>query len=637
MSSDAKETEQDDTVENKTFQAEVSRLLDLMVNALYSNKEIFLRELVSNASDACDRLRYAAITDPSLTAEDPDLKVTISVNKKKRTITIADNGVGMNREDLVENLGTIARSGTAAFIENMTGDESKDMALIGQFGVGFYSSFMVADSVTVTSSRAGESEAWQWQSDGRGEYTVRSVERSGRGTQIELHLRKGENEFLEPDRLKRIIKTYSDHIALPIQMTTDGETETVNSASALWVRPKSDITEEQYKEFYHHTSHAFDEPWMTLHNRAEGRLEYANLLFVPSARPFDLFDAQRKHRVKLYVRRVYITDNCEELMPAWLRFVTGVVDSEDLPLNISREMLQHNPVVTKIRKALEKRVLNELGKKATKAPDEYTAFWDNFGAVLKEGLYEDSEHRDKLLGLLRCHSTGGDALTSLAGYVERMKPGQDAIYYITGEELEVMRSSPQIEGLTARGVEVLLLNDPIDEFWTSIVSAFDEKPFQSVTRGDIDLTKIESDGAEEDGDEKQQDAEADHDLGALLAAFKQALEDDVKDVRESNRLEGSAVCLVADDSGLDIHMERLLKRHNKLEMTSSKILEVNPRNELVKNLAGIARANALDPHLVDAAKLLLDQARIVEGEPLADPAAFSRRMTAMMNKGLGLG
>lgn len=624
------------SVENMTFQAEVSRLLDLMVNALYSNKEIFLRELISNASDACDRLRYLAITEPDLLEEDPDLKVTIAIDKKKRTITVADNGIGMNRDDLIENLGTIARSGTAAFVDKLTGDQSKDMAMIGQFGVGFYSAFMVADDVTVISAKAGEKEAWQWQSDGQGAYSIQPVERHRRGTEIRLHLRKGQNEFLEPDRLRRIIKTYSDHIALPIALSAGGETETVNSASALWMRPKSEISQEQYTEFYHHTAHAFDEPWLTLHNRAEGRLEYASLLFIPSTPPFDLFDTQRKHRVKLYVRRVFITDNCEELMPAWLRFVTGVVDSEDLPLNISREMLQHNPIVTRIRKALVKRILNELEKKAKKESEAYAAFWSNFGAVLKEGLYEDQDHREKLLGLLRCHSTHGDDLTSLADYVERMKPGQPAIYYITGEELDALRDSPQIEGLRARGVEVLLLDDPIDEFWTNMVDSFEDKPFKSATRGDIDWDALDTESAEtaEKGNGKDG---AESDLGALIAAFKQALGDAVKVVRESKRLKDSPVCLVADEGGLDIHLERMLKRHNKLDATSAKILELNPRNPVVGALAERARTNALDPTLSDAAKLLLDQARIIEGEPLPDPAAFSRRMTAMLEKGLNGG
>ena len=618
--------------ETKRFEAEVGQLLNLMANALYSHKEVFLRELISNSSDACDRLRYAAITQPELTEGDADLKVTIATDKKKRTVTLADNGIGMNRDDLIENLGTIARSGTANFVKQMTGDAAKDVALIGQFGVGFYASFMVADRITVTTAKAGEDTAWQWVSEGTGEYTVGEVSREFRGTRVELHLRKGENEFLEETRLRRIITTYSDHIALPIVIEGKDGGETVNTASALWRRPKKDIEAAQYTEFYHHVAHAFDDPWLTLHNKAEGRLEYTNLLFVPSSKPFDLFDPERKHRVKLYVKRVFITDDCEDLMPSWLRFVRGVVDSEDLPLNISREMLQHNPVVTRIRKALVKRVLNELAKKAAKAPEDYDTFWDNFGAVLKEGLYESDEYREQILDLIKAPSTASDGLVGLAQYVERMKPGQDDIYYIIGEELEGLRHSPQIEGLAARGVEVLLFTDPIDEFWTGRATDYKGKPFKSATRGDIDLSKIEGD--DKDGDEKDEKDEAAPEIDALIAAFKVALGDAVKDVRVSARLTDSPVCLVADEGGLDIHMERLLKQHNQLDALSLKVLELNPSNGLVKGLAALAKEKASDPVLDDAAKLLLDQARIIEGEAVPDPAAFSRRMTAVMQKGL---
>ena len=617
--------------ETKRFEAEVGQLLKLMASALYSHKEVFLRELISNSSDACDRLRYAAITQPELTEGDADLKVTIAIDKKKRTVTLSDNGIGMNRDDLIENLGTIARSGTANFVKQMTGDAAKDVAMIGQFGVGFYASFMVADRITVTAAKAGEDTAWQWVSEGTGEYTVGEVPREFRGTRIELHLRKGENEFLEETRLRHIITTYSDHIALPIVIEgTDGGA-TVNTASALWRRPKKDIEPAQYTEFYHHVAHAFDDPWLTLHNKAEGRLEYTNLLFVPSAKPFDLFDPERKHRVKLYVKRVFITDDCEELMPSWLRFVRGVVDSEDLPLNISREMLQHNPVVSRIRKALVKRVLNELAKKANKAPEEYDKFWDNFGAVLKEGLYESDEYREQILDLIKAPSTATDGLVGLAQYVERMKPGQEDIYYIIGEELEGLRHSPQIEGLAARGVEVLLFTDPIDEFWTGRATDYKGKPFKSATRGDIDLSKIEGDDKKDEKDDKP---EAAPEIDALIAAFKVALGESVKDVRVSARLTDSPVCLVADEGGLDIHMERLLKQHNQLDALSLKILELNPSNGLVKGLAALAKEKASDPVLDDAAKLLLDQARIIEGEAVPDPAAFSRRMTAVMQKGL---
>jgi molecular chaperone HtpG len=615
--------------ETKPFQAEVSRLLDLMINALYTNKEIFLRELISNASDACDKLRYASITQPDLLGDDPTLKVTISVNAKKRTITVADNGIGMNHDDLVDNLGTIARSGTTAFLEQMTGDETKDMGLIGQFGVGFYSSFMVADKVTVTSTRAGEDTAWRWTSDGGGEYTIEATGEAHRGTTVELHLRRGLNEYLEAARLRSIVKTYSDHIALPIEfIADDGEAETVNEASALWTRPRKDITDEQYTEFYHHVAHAFDEPWLTLHNKAEGRIEYTNLLYLPASAPFDLFHPDRKHGLKLYVKRVFITDDCEGLVPRWLRFVRGVVDSEDLPLNISREMLQHNPVLARIKTALVKRVLGELEKKAKKAPEEYATFWGNFGQVLKEGVYEDSDYRDRLLGLLRAHSTDGDSLTSLAEYVARMKDGQEEIFYITGDEVAQLRTSPQIEGFAARGIEVLLLADPVDEFWLGSVPAFNDKPFKSVTRGGIDLSKIAGD--EDTDDETKPDEVQGEGVSELIVAFKEALGEAVKDVQISDRLTDSAVCLVAEEGALDMHLERLLKQHQQLGAESRKILEINPKNALIAALAVRAANSPSAPEIAEAARLLLDQARIIEGESVPDPAAFARRMTDAM-------
>src|SRR5829696_1261058 len=406
--------------ETRTFQAEVSRLLDIVAHSLYSGKEIFLRELISNASDACDRLRYAALTESALAEGDANYRVVLTPVKSSRTLTVADNGVGMNRDELIENLGTIARSGTSAFVSQLTGDAKKDVSLIGQFGVGFYSAFMVADKVEVLSRKAGETEGWRWTSDGQGSFTIEPAANVPRGVRITLHMREGDDEFLEPVRLRQVVKRYSDHIALPIVLADGNKEETINTASALWTRPRAEITEEQYKEFYHHVGHGFDDPWLTLHARAEGVLEYTLLLFVPSQKPFDLFDPDRKSRLKLYVRRVFITDEGTELLPAYLRFVRGVVDSEDLPLNISREMLQSNPIVARIRQQLTRRILTELGKKAEEAPEEYAKFWDNFGAVLKEGLYEDREQRDTLLPLARFRTTTRDALVSLDEYVEAM-------------------------------------------------------------------------------------------------------------------------------------------------------------------------------------------------------------------------
>ena len=622
--------------EKRSFEAEVSKLLQIVANALYSEKEIFLRELISNASDACDRLRYAALTEPELADDDARFRITLALDRKGRTLSVADNGVGMNREELVTNLGTIARSGTTAFLEQLSDDAPKDLSLIGQFGVGFYSAFIVADEVVVTSRKAGDPHAWSWRSDGAGEFTVADAERAERGTTVTLHLKKGEDEFLDPERLRTIVKTYSDHIALPIELATDGAEgpETLNTASALWTRPKKDITPEQYKEFYHHVGHAFDDPWLTVHARAEGRIEYAMLLFVPSARPFDLFDPARKPRVKLYVKRVFISDDSEDLVPPYLRFVRGIVDSEDLPLNISREMLQNNPVVRAMRKALTKRVLGELQKKADKAPEDYATFWNNFGAVLKEGIYEDAEHRDTFLKLARFHTTrSGDGLASLADYASRLREGQDAIYYITGNEIGPLRQSPQLEGFAAKEVEVLLLTDPVDEFWVGHVGEYEGKPFKSVTRGGADLGTIKAGEAAEPEAETAAPAS---ELDTLIALLKLNLGEKVKDVRPSDRLTDSAVCLIADEGDLDMHLERLLKQHNQEIPTARRILEINPRHRLIRALAESAmKAGAADA-LADASELLLDQARIIEGEPLPDPGAFSRRLADVMTRGLAV-
>jgi len=617
--------------ETRTFQAEVSRLLDIVAHSLYSDKEIFLRELISNASDACDRLRYAALTEPTLAEGEANYRVVLTPVKSSRTLTVADNGIGMNHDELIDNLGTIARSGTAAFMKGLTGDAKPDMSLIGQFGVGFYSAFMVADKVEVLSRKAGDSEGWRWVSDGQGSFTIEPAANVPRGARITLHMREGDDEFLEAPRLRQIVKMYSDHIALPIILADGNKEETINTASALWTRPRSEITPEQYKEFYHHVGHGFDEPWLTVHARAEGVLEYTYLLFVPSQKPFDLFDPERKSRVKLYVRRVFITDEGTDLLPAYLRFVKGIVDSEDLPLNVSREMLQSNPMVARMRQQLTRRVLSELAKKATEAPEEYAKFWDSFGAVLKEGLYEDREQRDTLLPLARFRSTTRDELVSLDDYVAAMKPGQEAIYTITGDTLDLLKKSPQLEGFRARGVEVLLLTDPIDEFWVSAVGTYNEKPFKSTTRGGADLDKITSaDVTKAAADKTEPPAK----LASLIAIFKLALGDAVKDVRSSERLTDSAVCLVAEEGDIDMHLERLLKQHRQLDSAAKRILELNPRHRLIERLAASVGDTGGSEQLSEFAWLLLDQARIVEGEQLPDPPAFARRLAALLERGL---
>jgi molecular chaperone HtpG len=625
-----------ESAETHTFQAEVARLLDIVAHSLYSDKEIFLRELVSNASDACDKLRYEALTDPSLLDGDGDLSITIATNAKARTLTVTDNGIGMSHQELVDNLGTIARSGTAAFVEQIGKTENADSNLIGQFGVGFYSAFMVADKVTVASRHAGSDEAWQWESDGKGSFTIAPADTATpRGTSVTLHLAKDEKEFLEAPRISHIIKTYSDHIALPINLAgDDGASEQLNAASALWSRPRGEISEEQYTEFYHHVGHLFDDPWLTLHNRVEGKIEYTNLLFVPSSPPFDLFQPERKTHVKLYVRRVFITDECEDLLPAWLRFVRGIVDSEDLPLNISREMLQHNPLLAKIQSGLVKRILGELKKKAKKDTEGYATFWGNFGAVLKEGLYESTDYRDDLLALAHFRSTVQEGLTSLADYVERMAEGQEDIFYISGESLDAVAASPQLEVFRARNIEVLLMVDPVDEFWLPMISEFDGKTFRSATRGDIDLDAIGT--APEAEEEEESTPASDNALSSLTALLKLTLADAVKDVRESNRLTDSAVCLVAADDDMDMHIERLLRQHNQVDMAAKRILEINPKHPLIRRLADTVAEKGGDASgdLDDVAWLLLDQARIIEGETPPDPAAFARRMTQVMTKGL---
>lgn len=616
--------------EKLSFQAEVSKLLDLVVHSLYSNKEIFLRELISNASDACDKLRYAALTQPDLLSGGTgDFRIVLTPDKAARTLTIADNGIGMNRGDLIDNLGTIARSGTAAFLSQLTGEAKKDMSLIGQFGVGFYSAFMVAEKVEVITAKAGEEQGWRWTSDGKGEFTLAEETGADRGATIILHLREGEDEYLDAFRLRNIVKTYSDHIALPVVLVEDGKEETVNSASALWTRPKSEITPEQYKEFYHHVAHAFDEPWATLHNKAEGAIEYTSLLFIPGQKPLDIFHPDRKQHLKLYVKRVFITDNCAELLPPYLRFVRGVVDSQDLPLNISREMLQHNPILAKIRTGLVKRVLGELKKRAEDKDGDYATFWSTFGAVLKEGLYEDFERKTDILDLCRFATTMSDEPISLATYVSRMKEGQEAIYTISGDDLEALKKSPQLEGFIAKGIEVLLLTDPIDEFWPNAITAYQEKPLRAVTQGAADLSAIK--GAENAGETRPEPAAGDA-MAALIAAIKLALGEQVKDVRSSDRLIDSPVCLVADEGDVGLHLERLLRQHQQANQRAPRILEINPRHALIRRLAEEAKTEGAADRLVDTAWLLFDQARIVEGEVLPDPASFARRLSKVLEK-----
>ena len=617
------------TIEKETFsfQTEVGQLLEIVAGSLYSNREVFLRELVSNASDACDKLRYATLTDAKL-APAQALEIALKIDTKAKTLSISDNGIGMNHADLLETLGTIAKSGTGAFIEALKADEKDAPGLIGQFGVGFYSAFMVASKVEVLTRRAGEDEAWLWASDGKGSFTIEEAQRDLNGTTVTLYLKKDAKEFAEEARIRHIIKTYSEHISFPVTL---GE-EALNAAEALWTLAAKDILEEQYTEFYRHNSHAYDAPWHVIHNKVEGTLNHTSLLFVPSTQPFDLFEAERKSHVKLYVNRVFISETTKDLVPAYLRFLRGIVDSQDLSLNVSREMLQTDPKLAKIKTQVSKKVLSELKKKAAKAPEDYAKFWKNFGAVLKEGLIEDPSLRDRILEVCRFASTGEDALTSIIDYVSRMKEGQEAIFYIAGENAAKLAQSPHLEGYKAKGVEVLLLSDHVDEFWLQHISEFDGKPLKSITRGAADLDNVKAEEANPDIDKRE-----DKDLADLIAAIKVELGEAVKDVRPSKRLTDSPVCLIADDGDMDVNLERLLKRHGQLEHGTLRVLELNPNHPIIATLAERAKAEGAgdDDLLRDATHLLLDQARIVEGETPSDPSEFAKRMGTVMARAFG--
>jgi len=624
------------------FQAEVGRLLDIVANALYSEREIFLRELISNASDACDKLRYKAVTQPELVGDDTKFRVQISFDTEARTLKVSDNGIGMCREDLIKCLGTIAHSGTQDAIKQMAeakknGEEAVN--LIGQFGVGFYSVFMVSDKVEVQSKKAGDKEGWLWVSDGKGAYTVDEVLKQEQGTEITLHLKDDAGEFLLEERIKQVVKKYSDHISFPIILGENPDADPINSASAIWTRSKSEITEEQYTEFYHHVGGGMagmDEPALTLHWKAEGAIEYTNLLYVPGMKPFDLYDPKRHHAVKLYVKRVFITEGVEGLVPAFLRFIRGVVDSEDLPLNISREMLQNNPVVQKISSALTRRVLDELKKYADDDLDKFEQIWALFGPVIKEGLYDQHQYRDQLLKVVRFYSSKTDKLVSLQEYVERMQEGQDKIYYLSGADLESLKNSPQLEGFKAKDVEVLFMTDTIDEYWLPIQLNYMEKEFRSITKGASGLEEIGKEDKKQAKKDKKEDSEKTlSSVEGLLDKLKVVLAEEVKDVCVSQRLTESAVCLVADDAGVDMHMERILKSQQGYEHLSMRVLEINENHPVIQKLNSIIVANDTDGDVLnDAAWLLLDQARIVEGEPLPDPSAFARRMSKVMEKGL---
>jgi molecular chaperone HtpG len=634
-------TEAQTVAETHPFQAEVTELLRLMVHAVYSETDIFLRELISNASDACDRLRYEAIAQPDLLANGGALAIRIKPDAEAGTLSIADSGIGMDRQELIDNLGTVARSGTRAFVNRLA--QAKDGAgLIGQFGVGFYSAFMVADRIEVISRRAGASEAWVWQSSGEAGFeitlaTAEQAERMPRGTEIILHLKQDAKRYLESYDIQRIVKTYSDHILFPIELLgKEGAPQQINAASAIWQRPKSELKPEDYTQAYRTIAGAFDEPAMTLHYRAEGRQSYAVLLFAPSTKPFDLFDPGRKARVKLYVRRVYITDDAE-LLPSYLRFVRGVVDSEDMPLNISREMLQNNPLVEQIRKALTGRVIAELqnlaaketNKEANKEADVFAKVWEAFGRVLKEGIYEDHERRDALLALARFETTKGGEPRTLKQYVADLRPNQTEIYYLVGESAEQLRSNPKLEAVRARGIEVLLLTDPVDALWTSMPQDFEGKPLKSLSQGEIDFSLVPVlDQAASPQVEPKSDG---LDEAAVIAAVKDALGVRVSDVRVSLRLTDSPACLVAG-AGFDRELSRLLARQSR-NAGAKPVLELNMRHPIVQAV-GRAKADVREDEVADLSALLFEQAKILDGEVPDDPAAFAMRLNRLVIRGL---
>ena len=630
--------------ETLAFQAEVKQLLHLMIHSLYSNKEIFLRELISNAADACDKLRFEALHDGSLYGDDPDLKIRVACDKSARTVTISDNGVGMSRDEAITHLGTIAKSGTREFFSRLSGDQAKDANLIGQFGVGFYSGFIVARKITVLTRRAGSAEAVKWESAGEGDFTVEAVEKPGRGTDVILELREGEDDFLSSWRLKSIITKYSDHVSLPILMkkeewdkdkneyVTRDEEEAVNQATALWTRSKNDITEEQYLEFYKHVSHDFQAPLAYTHNRVEGRQEYIQLLYVPAKAPFDLFDRERKQGIKLYVRRVFIMDDAEQLMPQYLRFVKGVIDSNDLPLNVSREILQESRDVKAIREGSTKRVLSLLEEMANgedvAQKEKYAGFWKEFGRVLKEGVGEDHANKERIAKLLRFASTrsdGPEENSSLADYAGRMKEGQDKIYYVTAETFLAAKNSPHLEVFRKKGIEVLLLSDRVDEWMVSHLAEFDGKALVSVAKGGLDLGKLEDEA------EKKEHEQAEGEAKDLIEKIKQALGARVKDVRVTHRLTDSPACLVADEHDMGANLARMLKAAGQKAPDAQPILEINPRHPLV------ARLKVEEAKFADWATLLFEQALLAEGGQLEDPAGFVKRINEMLLAGADVG
>jgi len=624
----------------KKFEADTGKILDIVINSLYSEKEIFVRELISNASDAIDKKKYLALTNKSINDTSDPFEIKIEVNSKENTIKISDNGIGMDEEDLINSLGTIARSGTKAFLEQFNkskDDKKEDVNLIGQFGVGFYASFMVADKVEVLSRKAGTDKSWKWISDGKSGYNIEKGEKTNSGTELILHLKKDAKEFLEGTRIQFVVRKYSDHISYPVKMLEvskkDAKEETINEASALWTRAPKDIKEKQYEDFFSHIGAGFGKPLLTMHNNTEGTVSYTNLLCIPSSKPFDLFNPDRKSSLKLYINRVFITDKCDNLIPAYLRFVKGIVDTQDIDLNVSREMLQNNPAVAKISKSLVGKILRELKKIADKDKAKYIQFWNEFGQVLKEGLYEDLERKDTLLELARFSNNENDDLISLEDYVNAMDKNQKDIYYIAADTKSQALSSPHLEGFKSKGIKVLVMADPIDQFWLSMAGQFKEKNFVSITQGEIDLDNIKSDKKDPKNKDTKKD-DVDKKFTNLIAHLKASLGQNVKDIRLTSKLTDSPACLVADKGDMDVAMENLMKQRDPNYQGAPRILEINPEHALVEKMNKLLSDKKHNNLVDDAGTLLFEQARMMEGKLPSDPTKFAKIMNNFLVKGV---
>ena len=624
----------------KKFEADTGKILDIVINSLYSEREIFVRELISNASDAIDKKKYLALTNKSINDTSDPFEIKIEVNSKENTIKISDNGIGMDEEDLINSLGTIARSGTKAFLEQFNkskDDKKEDVNLIGQFGVGFYASFMVADKVEVLSKKAGTDKSWKWISDGKSGYNIEKGEKTNSGTELILHLKKDAKEFLEGTRIQFVVRKYSDHISYPVKMLEvskkDAKEETINEASALWTRAPKDIKEKQYEDFFSHIGAGFGKPLLTMHNNTEGTVSYTNLLCIPSSKPFDLFNPDRKSSLKLYINRVFITDKCDNLIPAYLRFVKGIVDTQDIDLNVSREMLQNNPAVAKISKSLVGKILRELKKIADKDKAKYIQFWNEFGQVLKEGLYEDLERKDTLLELARFSNNENDDLISLEDYVNTMDKNQKDIYYIAADTKSQALSSPHLEGFKSKGIKVLVMADPIDQFWLSMAGQFKEKNFVSITQGEIDLDNIKSDKKDPKNKDTKKD-DVDKKFTNLIAHLKASLGQNVKDIRLTSKLTDSPACLVADKGDMDVAMENLMKQRDPNYQGAPRILEINPEHALVEKMNKLLSDKKHNNLVDDAGTLLFEQARMMEGKLPSDPTKFAKIMNNFLVKGV---